>query len=168
MASETINGLIVEVKIYGTVTGSNGAQQTIDITKKFTFADGTGTNQLGQVYYQAARSLNTTNEDLDVIGSASYTDFKGTALDSTQLGLIYLENLDSDTGDKFTLKQPAANGVPGIFAAAGDGIDIGPGGVFLWVSPVDKATVTAGTGDLINVAAADNSTYKLLLGMDNT
>lgn len=167
MASETIDGLVIEISIKGRVLGSDGVKQDIDIQKRFSFSDGTGASQLGQVWYDASRNVNATNEDLDVSGSA-IKDFAGNNLDMNAVGLIYLENLDTDTGDKFTVKQPAANGVPGIFTAAGDGIDVGPGGVLLWVSPTDKATVTAGTGDLINLAAADNSNCKILIGGDNT
>ena len=51
------------------------------------------------------------------------------------------------------LNRPASNGVP-LFLAASDGIDILPGGLFLWVAPGAGVTVTPATGDLINI---DNS-----------
>lgn len=165
MANETAN-LKVQIIITGSVVGADGLAQTISIDKTYLWTDGTGSNQLGTAFYDASRALATTNEDIDVTGSATYTSL-GAALDMNAVGLIYLENLDTDTGDKFTITQPAANGVPGIFKAASDGIDVGPGGVFLWISPIDKATVTAGTGDLINVASADNSNYKILIAGDN-
>jgi hypothetical protein len=41
-----------------------------------------------------------------------------------------------------------------LFLAASDGIDVQPGGVFLWVAPTTGVTVTAATGDILNI---DNS-----------
>lgn len=166
MANETVQNLWVKVEIVGKVTGNDGSALTVNRVYEHYFTDGTSTDQIGQVFNGAARSLNATNEDLDVNGGL--TDFKGAALDMTGVRLVYVENLDTDTGDTLTVKQPASNGVPGIFLAAGDGVTVQPGGLFLWVAPgVDKATVTASTGDLINVAAADNSTYNLILAGTN-
>jgi hypothetical protein len=51
------------------------------------------------------------------------------------------------------INRPASNGVP-LFIAASDGIDVLPGGLFLWVAPGAGVTVTAATGDLLNI---DNS-----------
>lgn len=169
MASETIDGLYIRIEIKGVVRSStyDGAQQTVNIVREWTFSDGTGTDQVGQVFYDASRTLNATNEDLDVSGSTQKDGFGG-ALDMTGLKVIYVENLDTDTGDTVKVKQPASHGVPGIFLAAGDGLNVLPNGAFFWISPgPDVATVTAGTGDLINVETADNSSYRVLLAGKN-
>lgn len=167
MANETVQNLKVRVEITGKVTGSDGSQQLVNVVKEVYFTDGTSTDQVGQVWWDASRALNTTNEDLDVAGS-TITDWKTGALDMTKVRLVFIENLDTDTGDKLTVTQPASNGVPNIFAAASDGVIVHPGGFFLWCAPgADAANVTASTGDLINVAAADNSTYQALIAGPN-
>lgn len=169
MANETVNGLTLKVTIVGRVVGSDGAAQDVDITYERSFTDGTGTNQLGAWFYDQTRAIAQAGEDVDLNGSASYPDFKGATLDLNSMALFYCENLDTDTGDGVTVTRPAANGVTGMMAAS-DVTTVGPAGLLLWVSPVDKATVTAGTADLINLAAVDaaGSAVKLLVAGDNT
>lgn len=169
MANETVNGLTLTVRIVGRVVGSDGAAQDVDITYERSFTDGTGTNQVGAWFYDQTRTVAQAGEDVDLNGSASYPDFKGAALDLNSMALFYCENLDTDTGDSVSVTRPAANGVTGMQAAS-DVTTVGPAGLLLWVSPVDKATVTAGTADLINLAAADasGSAVKLLIAGDNT
>ena len=54
--------------------------------------------------------------------------------------------------------RPASNGVP-LFLAASDGLDVKPGGCFLWLAPdATGVAVTAGTGDLINIANSSSGT----------
>jgi hypothetical protein len=64
------------------------------------------------------------------------------------------------------VNRPASNGVP-LFLAASDGIDVPPGGVFLWACPADgKVTVTASTGDLLNIdnsGAGTSVTYDVVI-----
>lgn len=169
MASETIDGLYIRIEIKGVVrsTAYDGSQQPINVVKEYSFSDGTGTDQIGQVFYDASRTLAATSEDLDVSGSTIKDGFGG-ALDMTGVKVVLIENLDTDTGDFVKVTQPASNGVPGIFLAAGDGIKVHPGGFLLWIAPgPDSATVTASTGDLITVETADTSSYRVLLAGKN-
>lgn len=169
MANETVQALKVQVIISGLVTGDDGKKQEVSINKVYNFSDGTGNNQCESWFYDASRPLNATNEDIDLNGSASYVDFKGTAMGLVQASVVYCENLDTDTGDTVTIKQPAAAGATGIFTAASDGVIIQPGGLFLWIAPgPDKATTTATTADLINVATADNSNYQIFIAGDQS
>lgn len=169
MANETVLGLRVTVTIVGRVIGADGAAQDVDITYDRSFTDGTSTNQVGAWFYDASRAIAQAGEDVDLVGSASYTDFKGGPLDLNSMALFYCENLDTDTGDSVSVTRPAANGVTGMQAAS-DVTTVQPGGLYLWIAPIDKATVTAGTADLINLAAADaaGSNVKLLIAGDNT
>lgn len=163
MANETVQGLKAQIIITGQVNGINGARQVILVNEEVSFTDGNGINQVEQVFYDDARALNATNEDIDVSGSTQ-TDFQGGALALSKIRLAFFKNRDSDTGDTLTVKQPASNGVPNLFIAAGDGVKIPPGGMLLYIAPaVDAPTVTASTADLINVAKADNGTYDILL-----
>jgi hypothetical protein len=51
--------------------------------------------------------------------------------------------------------------------AAGDGIALRPGATFVWISPdATGVTVTAGTGDLLNIAnsgAGTSVTYDVII-----
>lgn len=169
MASETVQGLTVRIEIKGYVasTAKDGSMQAVNIVKEYTFTDGTGTDQVGQFFYDASRTLAATNEDLDLVGS-SLTDGFGGNLDMTGLKVMLIENLDTDTGDTVVVSQPASNGVTGIFKASGDGVTVQPGGLMLWIAPgPDVATVTASTADLINVACPDTSNYRIFLAGKN-
>lgn len=168
MSAETVDNVVITVTIKGRVTGSDGAVLVINHQKEVVFTDGATSNQLGQVWQDQVRSLNATTENLDMVGSTN-KDFQGNSLDMTGVKLLYFENLDTDTGDYIDVGPDGTNGVPGIMAALGDKVRVQPGGFFLWVAPgVDSATVTASTGDLIAVTAADNSTYKAIVGGKNT
>jgi hypothetical protein len=170
MASETVVGLNIKVTIKGTVISADGISQVVDINKEYNFSDGTGNNQCQAWFYDASRSVAQAGEDVDLNGSASYTDFKGAALDMVQMSVFFLENLDTDTGDSVTITRPGAAGVTGMQAAS-DVTTVQPGGMYLWIAPgPDKATTTATTADLINLAAADasGSSVKLFIAGDNT
>ena len=169
MANETINGLRVTVTIKGSVSGTEGTRQDVDITYDRTFTDGTGTNQVGAMFYDATRAIAQAGEDMDLTGSSSYTDFKGIALDLNSVAVFYLENLDTDTGDSVTITRPAAAGMTGMQAAS-DVTTVQPGGLYLWIAPIDKAVVTGTTADLVNLAATDasGSNVKILIAGDNT
>jgi len=162
--AETVNALTVSVSLKGTVAGTDGALLKVDIVKEITFSDGTGTNQIGSVWQDLSRPLNATSEDLNLDG---LSDFQGATNAITNVGVFYMENLDEDTGDKFTIGGASGNQFVGMITTATGTVDIGPGGFMLWVSPVDKGAITATTGDLLKVLSADNSTYKILVGGDN-
>ena len=60
--------------------------------------------------------------------------------------------------------RPASNGVP-LFLAASDGLQLNPGGVFLFFDPVG-VTVTAATGDILTVtnsAGTNVVTYDIVI-----
>lgn len=169
MADETVTGLRVTVTITGRVVGSDGAAQDVDVSYDRSFVDGTGANQAECWFYDASRAISQAGENVDLSGSASYPDFKGAALAMTGMSVFFLENLDPDTGDSVAITRPASNGVSGMQAAS-NVTTVQPGGLYLWIAPTEKATVTAGTADLINLAAADaaGSNVKLLIVGDNT
>lgn len=167
--AETVNGVKLRVELVVDVTGPyDGARQQKTFTYERNWTDGTGTNQCGQVFLDADRST-ATSEDFDLNGSTN-TDAFGQALAMAQLGLVYLRNKDTTTGRTLTLSRPASAGVTGLFAAASDAAIVQPDGLLLWVAPgPDKATSTATTADLLNLAAANAATtYDIVLIGDNS
>lgn len=163
--AETVNGLTVELRIYGTVTGDDGAKLTVDETYKQTFSDGSGEDQVGYVWQDLTRPLNTTTEDLNL---DALTDFQGaTMTGNNNVAVMYFRNLDDDTGDSFKLGgAPSAQFVNWV-GNTDDKVIIPPGGIFLMVTPLDKFGITAGSGDLLRVEALDNSNYRVILSGDN-
>ena len=157
--ADTIQSLKVEIRVTGLVIGDNGTQQKIDDAYSFSFEDGTGNAQV-QTLYKAQRSLNNTNEDLDLVGS-SIKDFQGQNLAFAKLKMLLLKNNSTTSGDDMTLSQSASNGVP-IGVAAGDGLHTGSEGLILIINPNEGFTVTGSTGDLVNVALDHNGSYKIL------
>lgn len=72
----------------------------------------------------------------------------------------------SGNTNNVNVTRPASNGVP-LFLAAGDGIAVRPGGLFVAVaSDATAYAVTAGTGDLLtftNSAGSTSVTYDVIV-----
>lgn len=114
-------------------------------------ATGTGSSQADLLFTDTRTVAASGTDALDLAGGL--TDAYGTTLAFVELRAILVVASSANTNN-VRVNRPASNGVP-IFLAAGDGIDVPPGGTFMWASPLDgKVTVTAGTGDLLNI---DNS-----------
>ena len=163
--AETVQGLTITVEIRGIVNGTDGAQLVVDESNTYVFSNGTGEDQVGYVWQDKARSLDTTTEDLNLDG---LTDFQGaTMTTNNNVAVMYIKNLDTDTGDRLVLGGAAANQMINWVQAANDQINIGADGLFLLISPLDKYAITAATGDLLRVEAVDTSTYDILIAGDN-
>lgn len=168
MALETLQHLKMSLTLSFVVIGEDGKQQTRSLEIPLLYSDGNAANQLGQVFFDDSRALNNTSEELDLNGSTQ-KDFQGGNLDMTGLRVLFVQNLATASGDTVTVSQPASNGVPDLFAGAGDGIKIPPGGLLLWASPgTDDAPVTASTGDKLQIATNDNISYRVLAAGRNT
>lgn len=163
--AETVQGLTIEVEITGTVIGTDGARLVIDERNTITFAEGSGAGQIGYVWQDLTRPLDTTSESLNLDG---LTDFQGATLTTANnVAFMYLRNLDTTTLHNFILGGAAVNQFVNWVQAANDRIRIGPDGIFLLVSPTDKYAITAATGDILKVEADATSTYRFIYGGDN-
>lgn len=118
------------------------------------FTDGAAAGQC-DVLFSDTRTVNASaNEDLDLSGSLTHD---GQAAVFARIKAIIITALAANTNN-VRVTRPASNGVP-LFLAASDGIDVQPGGVFLWMAPSAAGiAVTAATGDLINVANSSSGT----------
>lgn len=125
------------------------------VKKKLTWTSGT-TSDKADLIFSDTRTINaSSNEDLDLAGVLSSAF--GATLTFVELRGLYIAASTANTNN-VRVTRPASNGVP-LFLAASDGIDIPPGGFFFWACPADgKVTVTAATGDLINVANSSSGT----------
>ena len=124
-----------------------------NLFKKFSqaFADGSGANRASNIFHDKRTLASGANEDLDL--AASLTNALGQAAVFTKLKALLVYSRPTNTTN-LTVSRPASNGVP-IFSAAGDALVLKPGAMFLFTDPsLAGVTVTASTGDLINVANA--------------
>jgi hypothetical protein len=128
---------------FGTPTSVVNELHTISL------ASGTGLNS-ADMRFSDTRTLSTgANEDLDLAGAL--TGALGNTLTFLKLKLLYIRASSANTTN-ITVSRPAANGVP-FFSAGSDALVLKPGGVFLFTDPsAAGVTVTAATGDLINIA----------------
>ncbi len=162
MANETINGLTVQVRIFGSVLGSDGVRQIVDRSYEKSFTDGTGTNQCGAIWKDDDRSLASTSETLDL---DALVDFKGAIMtDNNAVKVLFIQNNSTTTAQTVTV---GGGDFSTPFADPTDKFVVGPGGIALFVNPIDGYAITAGTGDGLLVANNYTGTYNILLATDN-
>lgn len=144
------------VQIAPTLTGTALEGATPTYSPNFSWSvpltTGVGANQADKLFTAQITLAPSTGQDIDLAGVL--TDPFGVALTMVKLKAIAIRAAAGNTNN-VNLTRPAANGVPWLLAA-GDGIALGPGGVFCVVNPgaAGLGTVTPSTGDLIRV---DNS-----------
>lgn len=136
--------------------------KTANLVKNIPFQldNGTGLAQ-ADVIFSDTRSTAAT-DSLDMVGGG-LLDNLGNAWAPARIKAIIVVASASNTGNVL-LRRPAANGVP-FFTAAADEVPIHPGGMFiLWAPSSAGYVVTAGTGDLIDLAAgAGTVTYDIYI-----
>lgn len=130
-------------------TGTTGLSQTKSAPHLMEFAadyaTGTGSNQQDRVY-STVLSLAGSAQTIDLLGSL--TDSYGAALSFVEVTGIFIKNNSTTTGQFVTI---GAGSNPFItwLKATGDGVVLGPGGIFCLTSPIDGYAPTAGTGDIL-------------------
>lgn len=143
----------IDVNVAATLLSAldlGSAQYSPTINKRITMATGTGTGQADMIFTDTRTVSASSTDALDLAGSL--TGPVGGTLTFVKLKGLLVRAAAGNTNN-CRVNRPASNGVP-LFLAASDGIDVLPGGIFLWVAPGAGVTVTASTGDLINI---DNS-----------
>lgn len=126
------------------------ASAPLALTNRITIPTGTASGQ-ADVSWSDTRTVGASSTDaLDLAGTL--VGNLGGTLTIVKLKAVLVRAAAANVNN-VRVNRPASNGVP-LFLAASDGIDVLPGGVFLWVAPGAGVTVTAATGDLINI---DNS-----------
>ncbi len=136
---------------------------SLEYIKKMIWTNGTTVDKADLVFSDTRTIAASSNEDLDLAGSLS--SVYGSTLTFAEVRAVLVVAATGNTNN-VRLTRPASNGVP-LFLAASDGIDIPPGGFFYWACPADgKVAVTAGTGDLLNVANSSSGstvTYDVVI-----
>lgn len=136
-----------------------------NLTKKakIELANGTGANSADLCFHDTRTVSASGTDAIDLAGSLAGPF--GASQVFVELRAVLVAASSANTNN-VRVNRPASNGVP-LFLAAGDGIDVPPGGVFLWSCPADgKVTVTASTGDLLNIdnsSSGTSVTYDLVV-----
>jgi len=115
---------------------------------------GTSSAQADRLYHSRTSISLSSSLTLDLAGSL--TDSLGQAFTPASVRGIYVENRATTTGLDVYIGGNA-NSVP-LFGAAADYFILEPEGLFLATFPIDGPTVTAGTGDIIEVQNPSAST----------
>lgn len=124
---------------------------------------GTGANQADRLFTDQRTITASSTDSLDLQGSL--TDAFGSTVTFAKIKVLIVAAAAGNTNN-VNVTRPAANGVP-LFLAAGDGVPVKPGGLFVWMaSDAAGVAVTAGTGDLIdmvNSGAGTSVTYDVAI-----
>ncbi|MFZ5674276.1 MAG: hypothetical protein ACOZAM_15045 [Pseudomonadota bacterium] len=142
--------------VYQPPAGVTGVNKTSRNTPfDYTLGSGTGASQC-DLNYRAQRTLAASaNEDLDLAGVLA-DDF-GSTLTFVKVRGIWIKAAAGNTNNVI-IKPASSNGFTGPFGAATHTITLPPDGSFQVTAPVNGWTVTAGTGDKINIANSAGST----------
>lgn len=140
-----------------------GSQPTAKLVSAPTVSlgNGTGANQANVVWWDERTLTASTTEDLDFAGGGLVDAF-GVAVAPAKLRAVVIQNTSST--QVLTLFGDA-NSIP-ILNTAATTYTLQPGGVFVGAWPATAGiAVTAGTGDIIQVAnaAGVSATYKIIV-----
>lgn len=143
--------------------GSADAKTASDIVQSY--VNGTGSNQANSGFSDRRALTASQAESLDLAGGL--TAALGGSITFTKIKEIIVTAPKSNTGD-LRVGKSVANAFVGPFGAAATGVLLPPGGIIHLRAPLAGWTVTAGTGDLLqveNLVAADASYDIILVGI---
>lgn len=130
---------------------------------RYDLTSGTGASQADMLWHDKRTLSASATEDLDLAGVL--TNAFGDTQTFARIKMVVVAAASGNTNN-VNVTRPASNGVP-LFLAAGDGIAVRPGGLFVAVaSDATAYAVTAGTGDLLtftNSAGSTSVTYDVIV-----
>lgn len=143
--------------------GLASATAPIVLERNLVLADGNGANQARVIWSDQRTIAASTTEDLDLLGGGLLDPF-GVAFAPVKLRGIVITASTGNTNN--IVLGGDANSVPFLSAAATT-VTIQPGGMFVLMEPGSAGiAVTAGTGDIVQVAnggAGSTVTYSIIL-----
>ena len=149
---------------YTSVIGGTTGKFAPEMVFNDTLATGTIVDTGDYAWWRLPQSITGSATDSHDCASG-LTDVFGTTLIFVKLKLVIIHNLSTTVGNTITVGGNA-NGVP-IFGTAAHTHTIGPNGFAIWHEPslAGLATVTAGTGDILDVAndTANAITYNIII-----
>lgn len=151
------------VNITANLTGPSGIVGSIGANLSKTLgaslAQGTGAGQADVVYWAERTLAASTNEDLDLTGTA-LQDPLGTNIALARIK-AFIIGAAAGNANNVVVGNAASNGVAGLFGAVTHTAIVRPGAVVCWICGLADATgyaITAGTADLLRVANSAGGT----------
>lgn len=142
----SLKGLLTSTRDAG------AANVAIDEAWSKSIANGTGADQANAAYIEAFAISSGANSDVDLSGSLADPNNNTTVF--TAIKELLIEN-DSTSVGNLVIGGAAANAWSGCFADATDKVVLKPGQCFKWTDySAAGSAVTAGTGDLLRLAAS--------------
>ena len=137
--------------------------QGLPFPGSITLKSGTGNNQADLIFTDQRTINASSSENLDLAGSLAGP--AGDTLTFVKVKGIYVRAAAANGGN-IVLGGASSNAFTGPFGAANDVLNIPAGGYVELCAPVAGWTVTAGTGDLLQVANDDSgaaATYDIVI-----
>lgn len=135
-------------QLIGAAVGGQSPVFPVNVDRTVRWGPGTANKQSADVLYRATRTLaGGANENLDIRGVLA--DALGATVNAAEIVAVLIEAAAAN-GGPIRVGPAAANGFLGPFVDATDRIAVGAGDFALLTSN-DGWTVTAGTGDQINI-----------------
>ena len=148
--------LNIAAKVRQFKTEQGAAQQAGGVDDFVSFKEqydpGDGQQRVNAVYSAYSSALSST--DIDLRGSLT-GPFGDTILFPIVMG-IFVQNLSKTAGQYLTVGG-ATNPFITWLAATGDGVRVGPGGIFCLWSPIDGYATTASTADVLTIAPSSGT-----------
>jgi hypothetical protein len=160
--------LVTDLQLRATVTETSAldlvtASAPMDLVHRLQLPSGTGANQADVVFSDTRTLAASGAESLDLKGSLLTP--LGAAFTPAKLKAIIVTAAAGNT-NSVLVSRPASNGVPWL-SAAGDQVNVRPGGVLYWAcTDATAIAVTADTGDLITITNSGSGTgvtYSIVL-----
>lgn len=118
------------------------------VARQLALASGTGAGQADMIWSDTVTITASGTQAVDLAGSLAGP--LGGTLTFAKIKMVVVAAVTGNTNNVNVVRD-GTNGVP-LFLAAGDGIPVKPGGLFVWFDPsAGGVTVTASTGDLLNL-----------------
>lgn len=142
----------------GIAAGASNLQHVL--TKARQMSSGTANGEIDRVWSTASGSVGTGGSSIDLVGSLTSQIAGGATTSFADVQYLYLEN----TAAAGNLLVGGASNLIGILSGTTDKIVIPPGGALLLDLGTAGLATTAGTADLVPVAASTGTvTYKALI-----
>jgi len=163
-ATLTTNAKINLFAKLANVAGNTTAGAELSVIKEVSLANGVAAGQADKVYSVTLSVTTGATTDVDV--QAALLDAFGAAFTPAKLKLVYIASAAANTTNLTLFGD--TNSVP-ILNTAATTATLEPGGVFLLVRPtLAGIAVTAGTGDIIQIANAAGATASVDLVLVGT
>jgi hypothetical protein len=156
----TLSGqLQLTAELKSLYSGDRAGEEKVTISELLTFAAAGGDAPTISGFFKGTATcaagdwlLAHASDPLGTMGTAGYN--QGFTVDGTKLKLLFIKNLD--TTNSITIIRGASNGLP-IFEAAGDGITLAPGDIFLFYKKAGTAALTTTSNDKLTISVSAGS-----------